>query len=111
MLSDRSMEQIYILFFLGIISCAVVFGVGPRWWFLDGQDRWAAYRLRTRFQILGDLRGKTLAEISAVVGKPNNVVPLPDNKFSYSWHDGHKYHITLRFKDDICQGVVSELFL
>ena len=111
MLSDRSMEQIYILFLLAMIACPVVVGIAARWWLTDGQFRWAANRLRRKFQNMGDLRGKTLAEITAAVGDPIRFVPLPDNKASYSWDAGHRYHLVLRFQDDICQGVVGEIII
>jgi hypothetical protein len=105
------MEQIYTIFLLSIITRPVVVGIGTRWWLVDGRSRWAANRLRRKFQNLGDLRGKTLAEITAAVGDPISFVLLPDNKASYSWDAGHRYHVVLRFQDDICQGVVGEIII
>jgi hypothetical protein len=102
------MEQIYILFLLAMISCPVVVGIGARWWLVDGRFRWVAHGLRRKFQNLGDVRGKCMAEITAVVGKPKSVIKLGDNQANYSW-DVPQYQIILAFKDDICQGVVWEM--
>ena len=105
------MIPIDTIFLLSIIACPVVVGIGTRWWLVDGRSRWAANRLRRKFQNLGDLRGKTLAEITAAVGKPYKIVSWRDNEATFSWDAGHRYHVVLRFQDDICQGVVGEIII
>ena len=102
------MKPLETLLCLVIISCPIATGVGAGWWFADGRFRWLAYGLRRKFQSLGDVRGKCMADITSVVGKPKSVIRLGDNQANYSW-DVPQYQIILAFKDDICQGVVWEM--
>lgn len=102
------MKPIYILLFFAITSCPAAVGIGTGWWLADGRFRLGAHSLRRKFQSLGDLHGKSMAEITAVAGQPKSAVPLGDNQANYSW-DVPQYRMILQFKDDICQGVVWEM--
>ena len=102
------MNPLYTVLFIAIFSCPLAAGVGAGWWLMDGRFRWVANGLRRKFQSLGDVRGKCMADITAAVGKPKSVVRLGDNQANYSW-DVPQYRIILAFKDDICQGVVWEM--
>ena len=62
--------------------------------------------LQRKFQSLGDMRGKTKAEIESVVGPPNSFSALSDGTLCQWIRTG--YHISLIFKDDVCLGVSSE---
>ena len=64
--------------------------------------------LRTKFQKLGVLKGKTLSEIVAKVGQPNSVSMGTGGVKIRQWMAAG-YHIVLLFdENDICLGVNSE---
>jgi len=64
--------------------------------------------LRTKFQMLGVLKGKTLSEIVAKVGQPNSVSVGAEGVRIRQWM-ATGYHIVLLFdENDICLGVSSE---
>lgn len=52
--------------------------------------------LAIRFQSLGDMSGKTLQEIVAVVGPPNARAGMGNNRNLYQWH-ATGYHIAILF--------------
>jgi hypothetical protein len=60
--------------------------------------------LAIKFQSLGDMTGKTLNEIVAVVGPPNARAVMAHNQILYQWH-ATGYHIAILFGAD--QTVVS----
>jgi hypothetical protein len=67
----------------------------------------AARALQRKFQSLGDMRGKTFAEIAAVAGQPNSISAAADGKVLRQWQRTG-YHIALLFKDDVCEGITHE---
>ena len=67
-----------------------------------------AASLNAKFVKLGVLKGKTLAEITAVVGQPNAVSVNAEGITVRQWITPG-YHIVLLFdENDICLGVNSE---
>lgn len=97
------MEFILCFSFLVILA-----GVGIGWYVMDGIPKAQKKAMVEGFGSLGDLRGKTLAQISAVVGKPSGRASIAGSKVTYSWST-RGYYVTLEFDGDICQGVVSEI--
>ena len=65
------------------------------------------HSLAKRFQRVGRPAGKTRAEIIAVVGKPSRASRLPGGQSLLQWI-ANGYHISLRFRGDVCDGVVLE---
>ena len=63
--------------------------------------------LQSKFIGLGTLAGKSKEEIISVVGAPNSISLLPDDKTLLQWM-ATGYHIALIFNDDICEGVSHE---
>ena len=63
-------------------------------------------RLQKNFQGLGVLAGRKRAEIEQVVGAPQSISTIGDQLLLQWMQDG--YHISLLFKDDVCQGVQHE---
>ena len=60
------------------------------------------------FQDLGELKGKTLAEIQSKVGSPTAVSATGDGRTVRQWM-ATGYHIALIFdENEICQGVSHE---
>ena len=65
-------------------------------------------QLQQNFISLGNLQGKSLAEITAVCGNPTSVSYRNDGVKIYQWMAAG-YHIVLLFdQNDICLGVSSE---
>lgn len=65
--------------------------------------------LNKKFVSLGTLSGKTLKEITAVVGSPNAISSIGDGKTLRQWQ-ATGYHIALIFdSNDICEGISSEI--
>ncbi len=65
--------------------------------------------LNEKFVELGTLTGKTYEEIVDACGNPNAISSLPYGKRLCQWQ-ATGYHIALIFdKDDICEGVSSEI--
>lgn len=66
-----------------------------------------ARTLQRKFADLGDLRGKTRAEIISAVGPPNSVTAMADGALVQWLTPG--YHVALLFDDaDVCLGVSHE---
>ena len=63
--------------------------------------------LQKNFVSLGNLIGKTDAEIIAVVGSPNTISRNGDNVAVYLWNQP-KYQIALSFHNNICTGIMNE---
>ncbi len=63
--------------------------------------------LRTKFVKLGQLKGKTKAEIVAIVGPPNSFSAVAGGKTVCQWM-ATGYHIALLFDGEVCQGVTHE---
>jgi hypothetical protein len=64
--------------------------------------------LASKFQRAGRLPGKTRAEIISFVGRPTRVSALPGGHSLLQWM-ATGYHMSLRFKGDVCDGVVQEM--
>ncbi len=65
--------------------------------------------LNSKFVKLGTLKGKSLSEITRVVGPPNAVSSLGNGKKLRQWQET-SYHIALVFDaNDICEGISSEI--
>jgi len=61
--------------------------------------------LKYKFEQLGIIQGKTLAEIIDVVGLPNSISALSGGKILRQWL-ATGYHIALLFNgNDICEGI------
>ena len=78
------------------------------WWIIWGRAAADARALRDKFVSLGTLAGKRLADIERVVGKPKSWVTIGQNRFRYCWGT-QKYHVTLVFQGDICEGISNEI--
>jgi hypothetical protein len=65
------------------------------------------HSLARKFQQVGRPAGKTRAEIIAIVGKPSRASRLPGGQSLLQWISTG-YHISLRFRGDVCDGVVLE---
>jgi len=52
--------------------------------------------LAQKFQTVGDMRGKTLSQISAVVGPPNARASMANDLMLYQWY-ATGYHIAILF--------------
>ena len=65
--------------------------------------------LNQKFVALGTLSGKTYSEIVAKVGAPSATSAMAGGKTLRQWQ-ATGYHIALIFdKDDICEGITSEI--
>src|SRR5829696_6498691 len=86
-----------------LLTCGVLvlsgFGLGIAigWWILIGRAERQTRQIKRKFASLGRIKGKTLAEIEAVLGSPSSWSSLGNNRFCYSWST-KKYHTTLIFK-------------
>jgi hypothetical protein len=56
--------------------------------------------LAIKFQSLGNVIGKTLDEIVAVVGPPNARAGMAQNKMLFQWH-ATGYHVAILFDDNL----------
>jgi hypothetical protein len=64
--------------------------------------------LSERFQRLGNMTGKTTAEVCAVVGRPSSVSALPGGKLLLQWM-ATGYHAAILFdKDDVFERITHE---
>ena len=61
-------------------------------------------RLRKRFQRLGTLPGRSIAEVLQYVGKPSNHSRLPSGREILEWRRVG-FHIALSFSHGVCDGV------
>lgn len=95
-----------------IASCpALLVGVGViiGWWVFWGKPASDRAKLQNKFHDLGNLKGKTRAEIERIVGQPQSWAAIGDNKISCTWNtSNHNYSINLIFNGDICEGVSHE---
>ena len=64
-------------------------------------------QLAGRVRSLGHLIGKSRAEITAALGPHNAMQGIDEGKIIYTWARTG-YFVTMRFKDDICEGIVAE---
>ena len=65
--------------------------------------------LNSKFVKLGTLTGKSLSEITRVVGPPSAVSAIGNGKTLRQWQET-SYHIALIFdENDICEGISSEI--
>ena len=75
---------------------------------MDAVIRIPGNALNEKFVSLGELKGKTYAEIEAVVGAPSSVSGMDEGKTLRQWM-ATGYHIALLFdKDDACLGITSQ---
>ena len=91
-----------------ILCFFVLVGVFIGYWILTGYPKQQARQLQQKFASLGNLKGKTRAQIESVVGKPNIWASIGADYTSCTWNT-NRYHIMLQFKGDICEGVTSEI--
>lgn len=92
-----------------LLSCIfILLGVGIGYLIIDGAPKAQARALQDKFVSLGDVRGKTYAQIVAVVGNPKSRSVIDGNVYSCSWNT-QKYYITLQFNGDTCEGITSEI--
>lgn len=63
--------------------------------------------LQKKFISLGNMSGKTLDEITQVVGPPNSVSTITEGKVLYQWVTTN-YHIALLFNEGLCEKITSE---
>ena len=63
--------------------------------------------LNQKFHSLGDMRGRTMEDIIAVVGPPNSRSTVGNGRVICQWIQSG-YHIALIFTDDICDGISHE---
>jgi hypothetical protein len=94
---DRDMELVFVaivgLVLIAMISSGVTAG---------GRG------LQRKFQSLGTLKGRTEAEIVAVVGPPTSRGALPNGKRLLQWQRPG-YHVALGFEaNGVCYGVTHE---
>lgn len=63
--------------------------------------------LQSKFAGMGDLMGKSKAEILGIVGPPSAVSSIGDDLTLLQWQvEG--YHVALRFRGELCEGVTHE---
>ena len=63
--------------------------------------------IRAKFQAAGALKGKTVAQINAIGGKPLSMVTQGDKQVGTWGHVG--YNIVLVFRGGVCEGVNKEV--
>lgn len=65
--------------------------------------------LRSQFQSLGVVKGKTLSQIAAVVGNPSAISYMGDGTILRQWQ-ATGYHVALLFdSNEICLGISQEI--
>jgi hypothetical protein len=69
--------------------------------------QWSGRSLRTQFQCLGRLEGRTKDEIIRVVGQPSGSWTVGEGKTLLQWMT-MGYHVALRFDGDRCEGITYE---
>lgn len=70
-------------------------------WYIPG------FRLKETILAIGEIRGLSKSAIFRILGSPNSIVHMDDNKFAAGWSAG-SYSIVLLFQDSKCLGVHSE---
>ena len=63
--------------------------------------------LAQKFAGLGTLTGKTKAEVITVVGEPTAISSVGPDTTLLQWQKAN-YHVALKFKGEICEGVTHE---
>ena len=63
--------------------------------------------LAQKFVALGNMMGKTEEEIIAAVGEPTARSVIGPGLILLQWQKAN-YHIALKFKDGLCEGVTHE---
>ena len=63
--------------------------------------------LKANFEKLGNVVGKTKAEIESVVGPAKTVSGQPEGKVLLQWL-ASGFHIALLMKDDVCEGITHQ---
>ena len=91
------------------LGLAFVLIIGPLAWLfyyyvIGGRGK----SVRRKFQQIGEVRGQTFEQLRAQAGKPRSDTNLADGVRIVVWgHTG--YYVTLRFRNNICEGVTSEV--
>lgn len=89
---------------------AIIGGV-IMYWVISALVKVPAREVESKRQSMGELKGKTKAEVIRVMGPPNSVSVLPQyprNGQLLQWIKSG-YHIAVAFDaDDICQGITHE---
>jgi hypothetical protein len=93
---------------IGVLFLLFLLGVGIGWWIISGKPAADARALQNKFVSLGNVKGKTPTQIQQVVGPPKSWAAIGENRTSCSWNT-QKYHVTLIFDGDVCEGVSSEI--
>jgi hypothetical protein len=102
------MEMLFSSAYCILAIIAVPLGIYLGYWYFEGRHKAEANALKNKFFQLGNLRGMPRNKIEQTVGKPNSWSSIGQNKVICTWQT-LKYHITLIFENDICQGVQSEI--
>jgi hypothetical protein len=97
----RSVVDQLEAFILPLVGGLVLYGIVAALVKAPGQA------LHVKFVKLGQLKGKSKAEIVAAVGLPNSVSAVANEKTVCQWL-ATGYHIALLFDGDICEGVTHE---
>lgn len=63
--------------------------------------------LQRAFAALGEMTGKTKAEIIAAVGPPNSISELAGGETLLQWQSAG-YHIAIRFQGEVFAGISHE---
>jgi hypothetical protein len=78
------------------------------WLVIGAAVRSPGKALQRKFVSLGNMKGKSLSEISAVVGSPNAISARSDGGSLRQWQ-ATGYHIALIFDaENICQGITHQ---
>jgi hypothetical protein len=64
-------------------------------------------RLRRRFEKMGRLIGRPLAEIIEVAGKPSHRGRIDEHREMVEWRRIN-FHIALTFTDGVCDGIAYQ---
>ena len=94
--------------FLILLVLAFPIGIAIGWWIFYGRPKQQAASLKNKFTSLGNLMGKTRAQIEGVVGAPDSWVAVDENKVNCTWRSS-AYWLVLQFESDVCKGVVAEM--
>jgi hypothetical protein len=86
---------------LALIGGLVIFGI------ISALVKAPGNRLQQQFVSLGQLPGKTKAEIIAAVGQPSSMSATADGKVLLQWISTG-YHIALLFDGESCLGITHE---
>jgi len=95
-----------MIIFIGVIGVYILFRV------LSSASRHASKqeknaRILNGFRNLGNMRGKTKAEIIRQVGEPSHISYLADNKSLLQWISPN-FHVALQFDGDLFETITHE---